>query len=107
MTEQFAQHLSDFAVGRTQFDAFQDWFIDYVMSPTGVNPEDQSTAYDIENAMAEMTGGHIDLEEFRGVVRQHLRDLTIVSSFFESPAIDRRSFAAGRTLQIQLLAANG
>jgi hypothetical protein len=100
MTEVFAHYLTEVVSGRMSLDAFQDWFIGYVMGPDPVHPVDVTVAADIENALAEFTGGHIDEETFRRVLVQHVMDAPIIAYLMiDSPFADRWSSSASRTTQ--------
>ena len=106
MTEIFAYHLGDIVAGRITLTEFRDWFIDYIMGPIGIDPEDISAADDIENAMAEFTGGHISEQAFREVLRQHYESGAIIFSLLGSPAPRRWSSSSNRTERFELRVAN-
>lgn len=106
MSEQFAHYLVDLAAGRITLADFQDWFIDYVMGTEAIDPADIAVAQDIENALAEYSGGHISYAAFRGVVMGYVENLTIVSALPGFHSVEIRKSSAGRTLHTELLVVN-
>lgn len=106
MTEQFARYLADFAAERISLAEFQDWLIDYVMGPEAMDPADVSAAHDVENALAEFSGGHISEAQFRDVVKQYVGNLTIVSALPGFVLQAPKTYSVSRTLRTELLVAN-
>lgn len=106
MSEEFARYLAGVVTGRMTLADFQDWFIDYVMGPAAVRPEDIAISADIENAMAEFSGGHISEQDFRAALLQHLVDAPIISYLGYSPPQMSWSSSANRTVRSERLVVN-
>jgi hypothetical protein len=104
MTEQFARKLSALVNEEISIKEFQRWFVGYLMNDDGVDFEDQPTADQLENVMAEFTGGYISKERFVEVVKRHLDRATIVSSLLGSAQRPLRSSSSAKTVRVEFVA---
>ena len=69
MSEELARRLLDVLANRVSLRDFQRWFIPYALSD--VHPEDEQIALDLENVLAQFTGGHISEPALRAELQTY------------------------------------
>lgn len=99
MNAQLKQRLEALLEGRLSLADFSAWLWEFTWDMDAIPPADRNTVLAVENALAELTGGHVSSDEFLAFIRPMVRKPAIVVTF--QPASSRPATStAARTLRV-------
>ena len=111
MNVQLAQRLEALLEGELSLDDFSAWLWEFTWDVGSIPEQDRPSVLNVQNAFAELTGGHVSRDEFFDYVRPMLRKPAIVISFSlvreAEPVTPMTSTSSGQTIRVPASAAYG